>query len=98
MVGVDLPGKTAVLEAWTNPEFKKRLLKNAREALADLGIQIGNYDIIITENTDEVHNLVVCTLCSCYPRYLLGRPPDWYKSRSYRARAVIEPRKVLEGI
>lgn len=108
MVGVDVPGRKVVVEAWTNPEFKAALLKNAREAIESLGITIGKvirkvpcltvkYDIVAVENTDQVHNLVVCTLCSCYPRYLLGRPPDWYKSRSYRARSVIEPRKVLEG-
>jgi len=87
-------GKLIVVHAWTNPEFKKILLKNATEAGNLIGLKLPNF-IIAVENTDHVHNVIVCTLCSCYPKYILGRSPDWYKSRSYRARTVYEPRKVL---
>ena len=70
-------------------------LQNAPSAVKALGIDIGPLQLLVVENTREVHNLIVCTLCSCYPRYLLGLPPDWYKSREYRSRAVREPRSVL---
>jgi nitrile hydratase alpha subunit len=89
-------GARVVARAWTDPSFKSRLLSNGRAACEELGISF--YDdtqLIVLENTDKVHNLIVCTLCSCYPRPVLGLPPDWYKLKPYRARAVIEPRAVL---
>jgi nitrile hydratase len=89
-------GARVVARAWADPDFRKRLLQNAPAAVAELGIEIGPLQLTVVENTETVHNLVVCTLCSCYPRNLLGLPPDWYKSREYRSRAVREPRKVLE--
>src|SRR5213079_2229870 len=77
-------------------EYKARLLKNAKTAAAELGIDAsGVSEITAVENTGSVHNLIVCTLCSCYPRPVLGLPPDWYKLKPYRARAVSEPRAVL---
>ena len=90
-------GAKVVARAWVDPEFRSRLLANGRTACEEFGISF--YDdtqLIVLENTDQVHNLVVCTLCSCYPRPLLGLPPDWYKAKPYRARAVKEPRTVLE--
>ena len=89
-------GAKVVARAWTDPVFRARLLADGREACEQLGISF--YDdtsLIVLENTPEVHNLIVCTLCSCYPRPVLGLPPDWYKLKPYRARAVIEPRAVL---
>ncbi|MCW3797201.1 nitrile hydratase subunit alpha [Sphingomonas sp. BN140010] len=89
-------GAAVVARAWTDPAFKQRLLENGRMACEELGITF--YDdtqLIVLENTNEVHNLVVCTLCSCYPRPVLGLPPDWYKLKPYRARAVYEPRQLL---
>lgn len=89
-------GAAVVARAWTDPAFKERLLANGRMACEELGISF--YDdthLIVLENTTKVHNLIVCTLCSCYPRPLLGLPPDWYKLKPFRARAVIEPRAVL---
>jgi len=77
-------------------QFKKQLLINPFEAAKSIGLPLTGENLICIENTEDVHNVVVCTLCSCYPKYILGRPPDWYKSRSYRARTVFEPRKVLE--
>ena len=71
------------------------MLADSKAAAAELGIDLGPIPILVMENTPETHNVVVCTLCSCYPRFLLGIPPDWYKSRSYRSRAVREPRRVL---
>ena len=89
-------GAKVVARAWVDPEFKKRLLSNGRGACEELGISFyDNTGLIVLENTDDVHNLIVCTLCSCYPRPVLGLPPDWYKLKPYRARAVIEPRAVL---
>ena len=88
-------GAKVVAHAWSDPEFKSALLTNAGQASRDMGFDIGPMHLIAIENTDLVHNIVVCTLCSCYPRNLLGLPPDWYKSRAYRSRTVIEPRKVL---
>lgn len=90
-------GAKVVARAWNDPLFKARLLENGRRACEEFGISF--YDdtqLIVLENTESVHNLVVCTLCSCYPRPVLGLPPDWYKVKPYRARAVSEPRKVLE--
>ena len=88
-------GAAVVARAWSDPAFKSRLLKNGSAACREMGFDIGPMHLIALENTDEVHNIVVCTLCSCYPRNLLGLPPDWYKSRAYRSRTVKEPRKVL---
>jgi len=88
-------GAAVVAKAWTDPAFHKALIKDATTATRDMGFDIGPMHLIALENTCEVHNVVVCTLCSCYPRNLLGLPPDWYKSRAYRSRTVREPRKVL---
>ena len=88
-------GARLVARAWTDDGFRKRLLADSKAAAEELGIDIGPIPILVMENTPEMHHLVVCTLCSCYPRFLLGLPPDWYKSRSYRSRAVREPRRVL---
>jgi nitrile hydratase subunit alpha len=89
-------GAQVVAKAWTDPAFKQRLLGDASETLAGLGF-IGRQgeDMVVLENTETVHNLVVCTLCSCYPWPVLGLPPVWYKSAPYRSRAVIDPRGVL---
>jgi nitrile hydratase alpha subunit len=88
-------GAKIIARAWTEPEFKERLLANGNEAIADYDIPMLGAELVVVENTDEVHNVVVCTLCSCYPRTILGLPPDWYKSKVYRSRAVNEPRAVL---
>ena len=88
-------GARLVARAWVDDGFRARLLADSKAAAAELGIDIGPIPILVMENTPETHNFVVCTLCSCYPRFLLGLPPDWYKSRSYRSRAVREPRAVL---
>ena len=88
-------GAQVVARAWVDPQFKQSLLQAATAAVKALGIDIGPLQLLVVENTTEVHNLIVCTLCSCYPRTLLGLPPDWYKSREYRSRAVREPRAVL---
>jgi len=88
-------GAAVVARAWTDTDFKERLLHDASAASREMGFDIGPLHLIAVENTDTTHNLIVCTLCSCYPRNLLGLPPDWYKTRAYRSRAVIEPRAVL---
>jgi nitrile hydratase len=88
-------GAALVARAWTDAGFKDRLIADSKAAAAEIGLDIGPVPILVMENTAEIHNLIVCTLCSCYPRFLLGIPPDWYKSRSYRRRAISEPRKVL---
>ena len=88
-------GARLVARAWADAEFKERLLKDGKTASAELGFKIGEAQLVVVENTPEVHNLIVCTLCSCYPRSILGQPPTWYISKSYRARAVREPRVVL---
>lgn len=88
-------GARVVARAWTDPAYRQRLLENANGALRELGIDPGAMELIAVENTPLVHNVVVCTLCSCYPRNLLGLPPDWYKQRAYRSRVVREPRRVL---
>ena len=88
-------GAAVVARAWTDPAFKAKLLAEGNPALEDIGMDRGPYKLVVVENTPQVHNVVVCTLCSCYPRWLLGLPPDWYKSRSYRSRTVREPRAVL---
>ena len=88
-------GARVVAKAWTDPDYKKRLLTNGTAACEELGLDIPALKLVVVENTPEVHNAIVCTLCSCYPRMLLGIPPDWYKSRNYRSRMVREPRTVL---
>jgi len=90
-----LQGARIVAKAWTDPEFRKLLLADGNAACKALGIEEGIYKLVVVENTEEVHNVIVCTLCSCYPRWLLGLPPDWYKSRNYRSRVINEPRAVL---
>ncbi len=89
-------GAKVVARAWADPEFKKRLLANGTTAVAEMGIPMGDAELIVVENSKDVHNVIVCTLCSCYPRTVLGLPPDWYKSRNYRSRVVVEPRAVLK--
>jgi nitrile hydratase len=88
-------GARLVARAWVDPAFKARLLTDAPAAARELGIEPGPAQLVVLENTPDRHNLVVCTLCSCYPKRVLGIPPDWYKSRAYRSRAVREPRSVL---
>ncbi|UCH47999.1 MAG: nitrile hydratase subunit alpha [Betaproteobacteria bacterium] len=88
-------GAQVVARAWTDPQFRELLLSDGNAACEALGFERGLYKLIAVENTDKVHNVVVCTLCSCYPRFLLGLPPDWYKSRNYRSRMVNSPREVL---
>ena len=88
-------GARVVARAWTEPEFRRLLLSDGSAACREAGIEVDALKLIAVENTPSVHNVVVCTLCSCYPRNLLGLPPDWYKSRAYRARTVREPRAVL---
>ena len=90
-------GARIVARAWTDPEFKEFLLKDAKGAVAELGYTESETlpDVVVAENDEGVHHLVVCTLCSCYPTWLLGRPPDWYKSLTYRSRAVSDPRGVM---
>lgn len=89
-------GAKVVAHAWADPDFKARLLANATAAIAELGFGgLQGEEMVVLENTDTVHNVVVCTLCSCYPWPVLGLPPAWYKSYAYRSRVVIEPRKVL---
>lgn len=89
-------GSKVVAHAWTDSEFKKRLLEDGKAACAEMGIDLEADGLIAVENTPAVHNVIVCTLCSCYPRALLGMPPTWYKSRNYRSRVVFEPRAVLK--
>ncbi len=94
-------GARVVARAWVDPEFKRRLLEDGAAAIRELGIeplQSGQAQIVVIENTPTVHNLVVCSLCSCYPWPLLGLPPAWYKSTAYRSRVVIEPRSVLHEL
>ena len=89
-------GAQIVARAWTDPAFKARLLKDAKAACAELGIDTSAIThLTVFENTERVHHVVVCTLCSCYPRPILGEPPFWYKSTAYRNRVVVTPRKVL---
>jgi nitrile hydratase subunit alpha len=89
-------GARVVARAWVDPAFKARLLADGRAALKELGYSgVHGEDTLVVENSPQVHNLVVCTLCSCYPWHLLGLPPVWYKSAPYRSRAVIDPRGVL---
>ena len=88
-------GAQVVARAWLDAAFKQRLLENGSKACESIGIQVPGLHLVAVENTPTVHNVIVCTLCSCYPRMLLGIPPDWYKSLNYRSRMVREPRAVL---
>jgi nitrile hydratase len=89
-------GAKVVARAWVDPAYRERLLSNATAAIAELGFGgLQGEEMVVLENTADVHNVVVCTLCSCYPWPTLGLPPTWYKSYAYRSRVVIEPRKVL---
>lgn len=91
-------GARVVARAWMDPNFKNKLLTDAKAAIWDVGIRdIEDIpDLVVVENKNALHHLVVCTLCSCYPTMLLGRPPDWYKSLVYRSRAVVDPRGIME--
>ncbi len=89
-------GAQIVARAWTDTDFKERLLADGTKAILDFDIPMLDAELVVVENTSEVHNMVVCTLCSCYPRTILGMPPDWYKSKTYRSRSVNEPRAVLK--
>ncbi len=88
-------GARVVARAWIDPAFRARLLADAPAACRELGIELDGMRLTVVEDQPDLHNLIVCTLCSCYPRALLGLPPDWYKSANYRRRAVNEPRAVL---
>jgi nitrile hydratase len=88
-------GAKVVARAWVDPAFRQRLLENGTSAVAELGFELPTTRLVAVENKPGLHNVIVCTLCSCYPRDLLGLPPSWYKSRDYRARVVREPRAVL---
>jgi nitrile hydratase len=88
-------GAKMVARAWCDPAYQARMLANGAAAAEELGLEVGPLKLIVVANTPTVHNVIVCTLCSCYPRMLLGIPPEWYKSRAYRARVVREPRAVL---
>ena len=101
MLGKQGEGSKIIAKAWTDGAFKQKLLRNATEACADLGITASNTTtstvLTAVENTEDVHNLIVCTLCSCYPLTILGLSPPWYKSRAYRAQAVRKPREMLKS-
>lgn len=88
-------GAKVIAKAWTDPAYKERLLADGRAAVQELDIPVTEARIIVVENTPDLHNLITCTLCSCYPRSILGQPPSWYISKAYRARSVREPRRVL---
>lgn len=92
--GVHL-GAKIVAKAWKDSDYKARLLENGKSCIQEIGIPVGEAQIVVVENTSQVHNLITCTLCSCYPRSILGQPPSWYISKAYRARSVREPRRVL---
>ena len=89
-------GAAVVAQAWTDPDFKARLLAAGTAACESIGLDMGPTRLMVVESTDTVHNVIVCTLCSCFPRMLMGIPPDWYKSKEYRSRVVREPRVVLK--
>ena len=89
-------GARMVARAWVDPEYKIRMRADGKKAAIELGIDVVEAEIMVIENTVNIHNLVVCTLCSCYPRSLLGEPPAWYVSKAYRSRAVREPRAVMQ--
>lgn len=88
-------GARVVAKAWMDDDYRRRLLSDGKSAIEELGYSGPEGDVVVVENTDEIHNVVVCTLCSCYPWTVLGLPPTWYKSPEYRARMVREPRTVL---
>ncbi len=88
-------GAKMVARAWLDAAYKQRMLVNGSQAAEETGLKGGPLKLVVVENTPSVHNVIVCTLCSCYPRTVLGLPPDWYKSRNYRSRVVREPRAVL---
>ena len=88
-------GAKMIARAWLDPAYKQRMLADGSKAAGEIGLDVGPLRLVVVENTEAVHNVIVCTLCSCYPRMLLGLPPDWYKSRNYRSRVVREPRAVL---
>ncbi|WAH40075.1 nitrile hydratase subunit alpha [Alicyclobacillus fastidiosus] len=88
-------GAKVVARAWVDPEFKQRLLHDGKRAVAELGLEMASEELVVIENTSNIQNVVVCTLCSCYPWTLLGLPPTWYKSTAYRSRVVVDPRSVL---
>ncbi|MEX2197965.1 MAG: nitrile hydratase subunit alpha [Burkholderiales bacterium] len=88
-------GAAMVARAWLDPAYRARMRADGSAAAEELGFEVPGLKLIIVENTPKEHNVIVCTLCSCYPRMLLGIPPEWYKSRAYRSRVVREPRKVL---
>ena len=88
-------GARVVARAWVDDSFKQKFLADGTSACEELGLEVPALRLMVVENTSSVHNMIVCTLCSCYPRMLLGLPPEWYKSRNYRSRAVREPRAVL---
>jgi nitrile hydratase len=88
-------GARVVAKAWVDLKYRSLLLSDGGEACVVAGLDRGPYKLVVVENTRDTHNVIVCTLCSCYPRWLLGLPPDWYKSRAYRSRMVREPRAVL---
>ena len=88
-------GAKMVARAWLDPAYKQRMFDDGNAAAEEVGLDHGAYKLVVVENAPSVHNVIVCTLCSCYPRWLLGLPPDWYKSRNYRSRVVCEPRAVL---
>ena len=89
-------GAAVVAQAWTDPDFKAQLLADGTAACESIGLDMGPTRLMVVESTDAVHNVIVCTLCSCFPRMLMGIPPDWYKSENYRSRVVREPRVVLQ--
>ncbi len=89
-------GARIVARAWTDPAYRQRLLADGTAAAKEFGCVFDATELVVVENTPEAHNVIVCTLCSCYPRMVLGLPPSWYKSREYRSRTVREPRSVLK--
>jgi nitrile hydratase len=93
--GTPHQGARMVAKAWTDASYKARMLMDAKAAAVELGIPVTEAALVALENTPRLHNMIVCTLCSCYPRSLLGEPPAWYVSKAYRSRAVREPREVL---
>ncbi len=88
-------GARMVARAWVDPAYRKRLLSDGKPAAEEMGAEVSSAQLVVVENTAKVHNVIVCTLCSCYPRTVLGLPPAWYKSANYRKRVVREPRAVL---
>ncbi len=88
-------GARMVARAWVDPAYRERLLADGAAAARELGVEVGPTRLIVVADTAETKNVIVCTLCSCYPRWVLGLPPAWYKARAYRARVVVEPRAVL---